>query len=120
MKQGERTIQCQHIVGRRIRSPRIFIPEQVEIWANTETGFAQRVRMVWIATSIKQPDPCRVDMSNFVGCCGRNADIRLGWGGACCRQRRYLSGRTKRYQIAADAKTILSRCACRAKLEVGT
>ncbi len=47
LKQGERTILCQHIVGKRIRSPRIVIPEQVEIWANPETGFAQRVRLVW-------------------------------------------------------------------------
>lgn len=47
LKQGERTIQCQHIVGKRIGSPRIVIPEQVEIWSNPETGFAQRVRLVW-------------------------------------------------------------------------
>ena len=47
LKQAERTINCQYIVGTRIQSPRFVIPEQVEIWANPETGFAQRVRLVW-------------------------------------------------------------------------
>ena len=47
LQQGERTIRCQHIVGKRIRSPRIVIPKQVEVWADPQTGFAQRVRLVW-------------------------------------------------------------------------
>ena len=47
LRQGEQTVLCQYIVGTRIQSSRVAIPKQVEIWANPETGFAQKVRLVW-------------------------------------------------------------------------
>lgn len=47
LRQGSVTIECDHIVGERIRSPRFVIPERVEIWADPETGFARQLCLLW-------------------------------------------------------------------------
>ena len=47
LRMGDRLITCQHIVGTRIQTNQTTIPQQVEVWADVNTGFAQRVRLSW-------------------------------------------------------------------------
>lgn len=38
---------CDHIVGTQIRSAKTSMPASVEVWADTQTGFARRIQLSW-------------------------------------------------------------------------
>lgn len=42
----DETSQCQHVVGELRRSNRM-LPAKIELWANVDTGMAQRLELTW-------------------------------------------------------------------------
>ena len=47
LQEGNMTVICDHIFGTRKRSARVSIPAEVQLWADTETGFARRIELRW-------------------------------------------------------------------------
>jgi hypothetical protein len=45
--EGETTVMCDKIVGTRIRQFPIAAPQNVELWADQESGFARRIELKW-------------------------------------------------------------------------
>lgn len=40
-------VVCDHIVGKKSRETQAVIPEHVELWTDTQTGFARRIELRW-------------------------------------------------------------------------